>query len=57
MPNHQHTASEAEWHDVTSLIAQSRSRTLLQQKVEMPKHNLAVARSPKQVATIFERIG
>jgi hypothetical protein len=56
MPNHQHTASEAEWHDVTLLIAHSKSRTLLQQEVEMPKHNLAVTRLPKRVATIFERI-
>jgi hypothetical protein len=56
MPNHQHTASEAEWHDVTLLIAHPRSLTLLQQEVEMPKHNLALTRSPEQVAIIFEQI-
>ena len=56
MPNHQHTASEAERHDVTLLIAHSRSRTLLQQAVEMPRHNLALTRSPRRVAIIFERI-
>jgi hypothetical protein len=56
MPNQQRTASEAEWHDVTLLIAHSRSRTLLQQAVEMPRHNLALTRSPRRVAMIFERI-
>jgi hypothetical protein len=56
MPNHQHTASEAEWHDVNLLIVQPTSLTLLQQEVEMPKHNLALTRSPKQVATVFEQI-
>jgi hypothetical protein len=54
MPNHEHTASGAEWHDVTLSIAHSRSRTLLQQEVELPKHNLALTRSPKRVAIIFE---
>ena len=36
MPNHQHAASEAEWHDVILLIVQPTSLTLLQQKGEMP---------------------
>jgi hypothetical protein len=56
MPNDQLTASEAEWHDVSLLIAHSRSRTLLQQEVEMPKHNLALTRSPTRVAINFEQI-
>jgi hypothetical protein len=56
MPNHQHTASEAEWHDVTLLSAHSKSLRLLQQEVEIPKHNLALTRSPEQVAIIFEQI-
>ena len=55
-PNHQHTASEAEWHNVTLLIANSRRHTLLQQELEMPKHNLALTRSSKRVAIILERI-
>jgi hypothetical protein len=56
MPNHQHTASEAEWHDVTLLIARSRCHTLLQQESEMPKHNLALTRSSKRVAILLKRI-
>jgi hypothetical protein len=59
LPNHAESStyrSEAEWHDVTLLIAHSRSHTLLHQELEIPKHNLALTRSSKRVAIILEWI-